>query len=181
MNEQLNEKISQFLDDELGHDETLRLLQAMQSQPELINTLNRYQAIGSALKTDVFLTVSPDFSAQISQQIHQDPHHFLPQRRFTLRTYQTLALAASVAVVAVLVGQGIDHPAENFNALPAVQLAQQLPPPSTPKSVVYIDQPQQAPLNSRISDYLQAHNRNVYTNGEASVRSLTQVTAYEQQ
>ncbi len=184
MNDKLNEKISQFIDDELAYDDALRLLQNMQSHAELINTMNRYQTISHALKTEQTFTVSADFTAKISQQIQQEPHYLLPQQRSTRpRNYKIMALAAaaSVAVVAVLVGRNVNQSPTPFDAEPALQVAQQ-PTPSSPvvKSVVYVNQNNQQPLNSRINDYLQAHNASVYTNGEASFKSLTQVTAYGQ-
>ncbi len=55
MPEDLNQKISQFLDNELDHVQALNLLNKMQLQPELQDKLNRYEAISHALKTDVFL------------------------------------------------------------------------------------------------------------------------------
>ena len=85
MNEELNQKISQFLDNELDHDEALSLLQKMQSRSELINTKNRYEAISHALKTDVFLAVDPDFSAKISEAIQQEPTYLLPRYKKPVR------------------------------------------------------------------------------------------------
>ena len=55
MPEDLNQKISQFLDNELDHVEALNLLKKMQLQSELQDKLNRYEAISHAMKTDVFL------------------------------------------------------------------------------------------------------------------------------
>lgn len=181
MNEELHKKISQFIDDELGHDEALSLLQKMQSQSELINTMNRYEAISHALKTDVFLTINADFSAKISQQIQQEPHYFLPQRKLISRNYKLAALAASIAVVAVLAGRNMNTPAERFKTSPTLQVAQQQSPRQVSKPVVYASQAQEIPLNIRINDYLQAHNSSVYTNGEANVKSMTRVTAYGQE
>ncbi|MGZ8190513.1 MAG: sigma-E factor negative regulatory protein [Methylococcaceae bacterium] len=181
MNEELNTKISQFIDDELGHDEALSLLQKMQSQSELIHTMNRYEAISHALKTDVFLTVSADFSANISQQIQQEPHYFLPQRKFISRNYKIAAVAASIAVIAVVAGRTVNNPIERIKTSPTFQIAQQQLPRQASKPVVYASQAQEIPLNIRINDYLQAHNSSVYTNGEATVKSLTRVTAYGQE
>ena len=102
MPEDLNQKISQFLDNELDHADALNLLQIMQSQPELQDKMNRYEAISHALKTDVFLAAKSDFSAKIHQQIQQEPFHLLPQRKSFKRTHKLMALAASIAIVAVI-------------------------------------------------------------------------------
>jgi sigma-E factor negative regulatory protein RseA len=65
------EKISRFLDDDLSHDETLHLLQTIQDQPELKNTLKRYAAVSHAIKNDDFLWIPTDFASRIQQTIHQ--------------------------------------------------------------------------------------------------------------
>ena len=162
MPEDLNQKISQFLDNELNHADALTLLQKMQSQAELQDKMNRYEAISHALKTDIFLAVRTDFSAKIHQHIRQEPVYLLPQRKSFKRTHKLMALAASVAIVVVIARLSINLP---FKAASTLQVAQQqaLEP---------------YPLNKRINDYLQAHNSSVYTNGEADFQPLARVTAY---
>ena len=66
----MNEKISRFLDGDLNHDETLCLLQVMQTQPELKDTLKRYAVVSHALKTNDFLWISTDFATQIHNKDH---------------------------------------------------------------------------------------------------------------
>lgn len=183
MNEELNQKISQFLDNELDHDKALSLLQKMHSQPELIDTKNRYEAISHALKTDVFLTVSTDFSAKISKEIQNEPLYLLPRyKKPVKRLHKAFAVAASIAVVAVLAAQSLNNPAERVKTSSILQLAQNPPshePPS--KSGANSNKAEQYPLNARINDYLQAHDSSVYTNGEVNLRPLTRVTAYDQE
>ena len=70
-----------------------------------------------------------------------------------------MALAASVAIVAVIAERSLEPP---FKAAATLQVAQ----------------PEPYPLNKRINDYLQAHNSSVYTNGEADFQPLGRVTAY---
>ena len=162
MPEDLNQKISQFLDNELNHADALALLQKMQSQSELQDKMNRYETISYALKTDVFLAVSSDFSAKIHQKIQQEPFHLLPQRKVFKRTHKLMALVASIAIVAVIAGRSTDLP---FKATSTLEVAQQ-------------QLPEQYPLNKRINDYLQAHNSSVYTNGEVDFQPYARVTAY---
>lgn len=176
MPEDLNQKISQFLDNELDHDEALALLQKMQLQPELQDKLYRYEAISHALKTDVFLAVDSGFSARIHQQIQQEPFYLLPPSKSIKRRHKLIALAASIAIVAVITERSMNNPAEQLKASSTLQVAQQQPP----KPVVYAHQAEQAPLNARINDYLQAHNSSVYTNGEADFQPFARVTAYSQ-
>ena len=49
MSEDLNQKISQFMDNELEHADTLQLLNTLSDQPELQNKLKRYAAISLSL------------------------------------------------------------------------------------------------------------------------------------
>lgn len=182
MNEEMNQKISQFLDNDLGHDETLDLLQKLRTSPALAEKLNRYEAIGHALKTDQFLTLKPDFSAQISQRLEQEPIHFLPKKKTTNRRYQWLALAASVAVVSVVAVRSLPHLGNTATSQPPIQVAQQHPPtPAQPEQAVVAAKPAQSeiPLNERINEYLQAHNGSMYANNP-NFKSMTRVTTYNQ-
>lgn len=185
MNEALNQKISQFLDDDLDADDALDLLQKMQADAELIRTFNRYEAISHVLKNHEFLAIKPDFSASIAEQIQQEPFYLLPKRRPTIIPphYKSLALAASIAVIAVFAVRGINHPAERINPPSTLQVAQRQAVQAQ-KPVIHARrsaQPQeQYPLNKRINDYLQAHNNSVYTHGETDFAPLASVTAYRQ-
>ena len=113
MSEDLNQKISQFLDNELDHVNALNLLKKMQFQSELQDKLNRYEAISHALKTDVFLSTKADFSTKICQQIQNEPVYFLPQHKPFKRTHKLIALAASIAIVAVIAGRSMNDQSDS--------------------------------------------------------------------
>jgi sigma-E factor negative regulatory protein RseA len=175
MPEDLNQKISQFLDNELDHEEALALLQKMQTHSELQDKMNRYESISHALKTDAFLMVQSDLSSKISLQIQQEPIHFSPRIKPVNRDYKIIALAASIAAVAVIAAQNINQQAERNKAAPELYAKQQ-----ASKTVAYAHQAEQLALNARINEYLQAHNSSVYTNGEANFQPFAKVTAYSQ-
>jgi sigma-E factor negative regulatory protein RseA len=177
MPEDLNQKISQFLDDEVDYNDALYLLRKMQSQPELQDKFNRYQAISHAIKTETFLLTKTDFSTKIRQQILQEPIYLLPQKKSIKRNHKKIAMAASIALIAVITGRYANNPAQHpMVASTTLQVAQhQLPEPSgKPVDAT------QYPLNKRINDYLQAHNSSVYTNGEANFQPFARVTSYSQ-
>lgn len=179
MNEELDQHISEFLDNELDYKSALNLLQKMQTNPDLKNTLNRYAVISHALKTDDFLPVAPDFSAKIAQQIQQEIVYLLPQRKPSAkRHYKSAALAASVAIIAVVASRDLNHSAPSMPPSTTVQLSQQTPAPKVDNPGAL--KPDPYPLNARISDYLQAHNNGIYTTGETDFRGLAKVTAYSQ-
>ena len=177
MSEDLNQKISQFLDNEIDPVDALSLLKKMRSQPELQDTLNRYEMISHAMKADAFLLTKADFSTKIQQQIQQEPVYLLPQQRKRLKpSHKQIAVAASFVIVAVIVGRGINEPDQPFKAASVLQVAQQ---PHPEKSVNPAEVPQNQ-LNNRINDYLQAHNSSIYTNGEADFQSFAGVATYSQ-
>jgi len=179
MPEDLNQKISQFLDNELDHVQALNLLKKMQLQSELQNKLSRYEAISHAIKADVFLLIESDLSIKIRQQILKEPVYFLPQHKsFKRRSHKQLAVAASIAIVAVIAGRSMNNKVQHPQAASAVQVAQHQLPLQPPNPVVNANQAAQYPLNKRINDYLQAHNSSVYTNGEADFQPFAKLTAY---
>jgi sigma-E factor negative regulatory protein RseA len=178
MHEDLNQKISQLLDDELNRHETLSLLKKMQSDSDLKDKLDRYGAISHALKTEIFLLPEPDFSAKISQQIRLEPTYLLPKpkpRQFK-RSHRILAAAASIAVVSVIVGRGLNFPSAEIQTSSVMQM----PVTASSSPLVSAPQSEQYPVNKQINDYLQAHNSSVYINGQANFQPYTRVTAYSQ-
>ena len=180
MPEDFNQKISQFLDNELDHVQALNLLKKMRLQPELQDKLNRYEAISHAIKTDVFSVTNADFLSKISQQIQKEPVYLLPQHKPFRRSHKQIALAASIVIVAVIAGHSMNDPDQYPKAGSAVQVAQHQLPEQPSNQAVYTNQDAQYPLNKRINDYLQAHNSSVYTNGEADFQSFARVTTYSQ-
>ena len=178
MPEDLNQKISQFLDNELDHIHALNLMKKMQLETELQDKLHRYEAISLAMKTDVFLLSKSDFSTKICQLIQKEPVYLLPQHKPFKRSHKQIAVAASIAIVAVIAGRSINNPAQHVRTESTVQVAQHQQPEQLSKHVDYVSQAAQEPLNKRINDYLQAHNSSVYTNGEADFQPFARVTTY---
>lgn len=187
MHDDVKTKISQLMDNELTQSEALALLQKMRIQPEMQDQLNRYEAISHALKTEVFLMPKPGFAERISQQIQQEPVYLLPQRQRSPNAYQKWAVAASIAAIAlVLSWSKLTHnELEQNNAALMAQVSAPNPV-IVNKQAFEKDQQNQlaqkqdneAPLHTRINEYLQAHNNSVYTNGEANFKPFTRVTAY---
>jgi sigma-E factor negative regulatory protein RseA len=180
MPEDLNQKISQFLDNELDHAQALKLLKKMQLESKLQDKLNRYEAISHAMKTDVFLSTEADFSIQVRQQIQKEPVYFLPQHKPLKRNYKQIAVAASIVIVAVVAGRGMSNLDQYSKAASGLQVARNQIPEQASGQVVSSKQAAQYPLNKRINDYLQAHNNSVYINGEANFQPFARVTAYSQ-
>ena len=178
MPEDLNQKISQFLDNELDHVQALNLLNKIKLQPELQDKLNHYQAIRYAMKTDDFLLTKADFLKKIQQQLQTEPIHFLPPQNSSKWSHKQIALAASIAIIAVIAGNGMINMDPHSKIASIIQVAQYPQSRKASEPVAYANKAKQYPLNKRINDYLQAHNSSVYTNGEANFQPFTRVTAY---
>lgn len=180
MHEDLDQKISQFLDNELSVDEALNLLQKLQQHPELKDKMSRYATISHALKTDLYIPPRPDFVDRIRQEVQHEPVYMLPQHQKFKRSHKISAIAASIAAIAVIMSQSVNYRAGQ-HPTPSIEVAQTELPEPPADSAVYMDQPGQYPVNTRFNDYLQAHNGSVYTNGEVNFRSFASVTVYNQE
>jgi sigma-E factor negative regulatory protein RseA len=186
MHEDLIQKISQFLDDELPEDEALSLLQKMRIDSELADKMRRYEAVSHAIKNDDLLVAArPDFVASVSGRIQLEPTYLIPNAerrwirpgRFT-RTQKIAAAAASVAVIALVAHLQRPEPAQKMvvaaakpSTNPAVRPEPKAAPPKTSRDVY--------PVNRQINDYLQAHS-SIYTQGEVGFHPYAQVTHYSQ-
>jgi len=176
MDEELNQKISQLIDNELSHTEALSLLQKMRKQPQLQDRMSRYEAISHAVRAEVFLSTRADFAERVRQQIQHEPAYLLPQHKPLRRNFKILALAASFAVVAVIASRNMNAPVESFQA-PALAVTAQ-PMPEQPPVTVAVRPIEQDQFNTRFNDYLQAHSDSMYINGQANFQPYARVTAY---
>lgn len=188
MVDELNQKISQLLDDDLNYQESLSLLKKMHAQPDLQQQLQRYEAISHALKSESFVPVDANFALRISRSLQAEPIP-LPTRRKSLNRFfdksytSVTALAASVAAVALLISQGIDRPSQSQ----PIPLAQSQP--VTMAANTEIQEPQTIVDNSleqelartRFIEYLQAHNSSRYIDGEVNLRPYARTVHYLQE
>ncbi len=183
MHDDLNQKISQFLDDELPHEEAANLLQKMQTHSGLVDKMHRYQAISHAIKNDELSVMARlDFVTSVSSRIQQEPAYLIPNaarrlarpRRFT-RSHKFAAAAASVAVIAFVAHTQRPAPVANLPIASAKAPVKQLANPANAMT-----SRNAYPVNQQINDYLQAHNGSTYTNGQADFQPYAQVTHYSQ-
>ncbi len=103
----MREKISALLDGEVNDLEHERALRALSSDPALGAVWERYHLAGTAIRRELEVMVSPDLADRIQERLrHERPEYagvagFLRLRR-TLKLGTGLAIAASVAAVAIL-------------------------------------------------------------------------------
>lgn len=190
MDEDVNQKISRFIDDDMNADEALALLKKIQSQPALKSKIARYQIAANALSTEQIVPIKADFLTGVQQGIANEPNYLLPVKSPSQVPRQAvIAIAASFALIAVLVTK-IDYEKTNSNELktlsasaaPVIKKQAVIETKQTPKVVLdkVTQQPQNNNQNNRFNDYLQAHNTSLYTNGVATFQPHFQTVSYRQ-
>jgi sigma-E factor negative regulatory protein RseA len=183
MHNDINEKISQFLDNEIASDEAMSLLQEMRLDSKLKNKLLRYEAIGHALKTDAFLAPKPDFLDRIQQEIAQEPSYLLPQVKTAKfkPQHKVLALVASAAAVAVMLPQHFTHiSTPHLQASAAMSSRSTASSERSMRAIAKTSPSSQAPINEQINAYLQSHNKDSHVNDDRQYGDFTKRAAYNQ-
>lgn len=175
MNTEINKKISQLLDNELHYTEQERVLKKIRQQPELNNKMSRYQVVSQVFRSDDFVIVKESFLDKINQELKQEPHYFLPQQAVKKRSMSvwqktSTAVAASVAIVAVVVFQQTDIQDTGYQQN-TVLLAQKQP-------VEVLSQAVNDSQYERFKAYLQAHSDDLYTHGSLSYQPHARVASY---
>lgn len=182
MFDELNQKISRLVDDDLSYQESLSLLNKIKAQPDLQQKLQRYEAISHAIKSESFVQVDADFARRVSGSIQAEPVYLGTRRKSFIKSYASLsALAASAAALAILVFQGSDsppHPQMMAISQPMTIAANAELPPS-PQTVKNDSEPELA--RKRFIEYLQAHNSSRYIDEPVSLRPYARTVRYQQE
>lgn len=110
MKDSINEQLSALLDDELDAAEPALLLRQLARDPELRERLSRYQLISDAMHDNLPAQVDPAFHRRVVDALPEQGRAAagtFPAASRLLRPVAGLALAASVAAVAVVSLQNI--------------------------------------------------------------------------
>lgn len=191
MNDDLNLKLSLFLDDELAKDESVKLLELVQKQPELKTRLRRYELVSGVIKSENFIHAEADFVSKVSQNIKQEAVVFAPAWRQRKSGFQTLsAIAATVAVIAIIAFGGISLTPET--SPPALALAdninankEKITLATTENPIIIADKPvitasfneEKAKVDPRFIEYLEAHDNSLYAAGSPGLQSYIRVVS----
>lgn len=169
MQEQIDEKISLLLDDELGREQAYGVLRQIQGDPDLEQSFQRYHIISQVLKHDSCSVLPRQFATQIQQQIRQEPSYLLPVKTRRKHFFNTsLAIAASLLIFVMFT---LLNQQQTQISNPQPQLAEAIHTPAN----------QLQPLSPRLTEYLQAHDNAVYTNNVVRIQPYTHVVGYEQE
>ncbi|MGZ8216040.1 RseA family anti-sigma factor [Methylomagnum sp.] len=153
----LKEKLSLLLDDELDSQESLRLFERVEKDSAVRAQWNRYSRISAAMRSGQILMADDGFADRLNAALADEPTILaptaLPRKRQTRERLVTTALAASLALVAVLVAKSFNEysPVNGSNFLAMADL---MGPSST-----------QATMAPEFQDYLVAHYGTAYLAG----------------
>ncbi len=186
----VNQKISCFIDDELKYNEVLNLLTDFQLHPELMQKVNRYQIASMALSSQRFSLINTDFLASIQQGIAKEPLYLLAVNPPIKKAYKiTMALAACIALIAVLSIEIIDNKPLKYNPTSSSTMATVKKPPNQQNNFVSAtpllekDPIKKQTTNYQtipFNDYLQAYNTSFYTDGTPSFPPYMETISYKQ-
>jgi sigma-E factor negative regulatory protein RseA len=188
MNDQVNEDLSAWLDDEPPNIEPDILLRRLQNDAELRGRYERYHLIGDALRHDLPAVRDNTLAARISAGLRDEaPHRGAAHgagRGGWQRALGGLAIAASVAVVAVLGVQSLTR--EPVGAPGSAQLADATPPADAPQAPLeYARAPavrwdlEQPEVESTLNDYLLSHNGRSATTGVQGMMPYGRIVGYQ--
>jgi len=122
MTEKLHEQISALVDDELAAAEQTLLIKRLEGDVTLRNSLLRYQLISDSLQNHLPRKVDPDFNIGVQLALQDDPEIRVRSAGLArlFKPVAGLAIAASVAVVAVLSLQSVRQESPSATATMAV-------------------------------------------------------------
>ena len=188
MADDINQKISCFIDDELKYNEALNLLKECQSNSTLQNKLNRYQTLSYCLSSKKVLPIKKDFLSHVQQGISKEPLYFPTVNLQPKKSYRTfMALAACVSLIALLILKPSEEKPLAVNIVSSSTMAAITTQPKIDqqKTIKLASSPnaqktkQKNNHNHRFNDYLQAHNTRLYTNSTITFQPYTQTASYE--
>lgn len=110
--EKLKEKLSALVDNELDDLEEHRVYAVLKGDTALRNTWERYHLMRAALRQDLEFIVPHGMAERVAQRIDAEPSGAAVfQRNRVVRLAGTLAIAASVAALAIAGVQWVHQPA----------------------------------------------------------------------
>jgi len=152
----INERLSALLDDESGQVESLELFRRLENDRELATKWNRYALAKEMMQSRKAMVVDLGFVYRVHAALEPEPAILAPRvvrHRFREKAV-TMALAASIAMLAVLVGRSVNF----YSPLKSSEMLAQ-----NESSVSSL--PAVAAVDPHLKDYLAMHNETTYLAG----------------
>ncbi len=169
----LRMRMSMLMDSDFDGRDNHRLIDAIESDAELKATWARYSQIGDVIRSSASGQMADkNFATKVSAVIAQEPTILAPKKLKALPNKRlsmaTIGLAASLAMVAVIVGKSVNDHAEVFHTASYSQTHSNL------MAAKYGNQVENQ-ADSQFNDYLVMHNETAYMAGSAAMLPYVRV------
>lgn len=173
----MKEKLSALVDNELNDLDERRIMTALGQDVELRNTWERYHLVRSALRQDMDSVLSPEIAARVAARIETEPANVTAFRRQKVsRLVGTFAIAASVAAVAIAGVQFLNRP----DTGPAVSVAVNQPAPENIIRAGNTRWDRKEPeTESALNHFLVEHNEFASSSGIGGMMPYVRVVGYD--
>jgi len=164
----MREKLSAFLDGELGHAESLKLIRQLDVDADLRGQWQRYHAYGSVLRDEITPVLSADFSQKVLLALEKEPVQLAPaavsSRRRIAAPLAGLAVAASLVGIAILLQKPVLQQNEKSEVSTVAEVALPLPEPvetisESADSGLIVANSKNENIRERINQLLVEHNQ----------------------
>jgi sigma-E factor negative regulatory protein RseA len=192
----LNEPLSAFLDGETSTEETHALLEQLLRDPQMQQAINRHQRLRASLHGELHPGLDDDFAGRVMAGIEQaengtESRHIgkvitlkMPRLRPVVRTAVGMAMAASLAAVAVLGVQMLLPSSDTaFPAMTTAGIPASVPAPTDALELAGdIDTSQQwddlsPDAAAELNNYLISHNNSAIDHGLNGTLGFMRVAA----
>ncbi|MBI5783476.1 MAG: sigma-E factor negative regulatory protein [Gammaproteobacteria bacterium] len=175
----MNEKLSALVDNELDDLDERRVMAALEKDADLRRTWERYHLVRSALHQELDAFIPRDMAERVAARIGTEPADTGSFRRQKITRYAgTLAIAASVAVIAIASVQWFSRPA----SAPVASLAAVQPAPDNfiRAGTTRWDMKQKEPeAESALNAFLVEHNEFASSSGIGGMMPYVRVVGYD--
>ncbi len=179
MSNELDQKISQLLDNEMNYSETISVLHELGRNSDAAEKYKRYSIISHTLKTSKVALSEHNLVKQISAKLEQEPVVLVPnaQKITTNKSRNKVPLAVAASLILMVGGIGSSLIYKQQSKLePARQVVNN-------DKKLKENHPIAKTVNtdSRFNDYLEAHVGSLYAAGSPRFQPPVSVVNYEQQ
>ena len=175
----MKEKLSALVDNELDDLEERRVMAALEKDPDLRRTWERYHLVRSALHHELDVLIPRDMTERVAAQIGMEPANTGPFRRQKITRYAgTLAIAASVAAIAIASVQWLNRPVTTPVA--SVAAVEPAPDKIIRAGTMRWDTQQKEPeAESALNAFLVEHNEFASSSGIGGMMPYVRVVGYD--
>lgn len=175
--EQMKEKLSALVDNELNELEERRVFTALQGDGSLRDTWERYHLVRAALRQDMEILAAHDTAGRVTTRLDAEPSRTASFKRQAIsRFIGTFAIAASVAAIAIVGVQWIHQPSSSLQQLVA---ANKPVAEKTVRSGTTRWDMKEPETESALNAYLVEHDEFASTSGIGGMMPYVRVVTYD--